>query len=186
MRFTLNRAIAPHILRFYDTCFKQGVLDACEFGDDIGAKDFLDSRSEDWQFGILGQPEWFDWQMYRFSLYWWARKAGMKSLAENYIFKIRKIDSVWCFLPYCMRFYLLGIEEWLKYPNQTGIEVFKGTPRVHWDPKVPVKKFTNGDYISYMHDFAYAYRLLPEESRKVSQRTMDSYCLALYDLTRKI
>lgn len=183
MSYTLNRKIAPHILRFFDTCFKQGVIDACELGDDMEAKDFLSQRRGDWQFGVLDKPGEVDWQMFRFTLYWWARKAGLKSLAENYIFKIRKKDAVWCFLPYCMRFYLLGIEEWLKYPNQTGIEVFKGTPKVHWDPNADVKKFTKGDYISYLHDFAYEYRS-SEVEKAVPQNVMESFCQAMYDLTR--
>lgn len=186
MRFTLNRNIAPHVLRFYDTCFKQGVIDACELGDDIEAKDFLKRRKEDWCFGVLGKSGEYDWEMFRFDLYWWARRARMKSLCENYIFKIRKKDAVWCLLPYCMRFYLLGIEEWLSYPNPIGLEVFKRNYRAHWHSDDGLLEFKKGDYISYMHEFAYQYRSLPEESRPISETSMDAFCQAIYSLTRKI
>ena len=184
MSQTLNRTIAPHILRFFDICFKQGVIDAYTLGDDLESKSFLETRKEDWKFGVLGKPEDHDWQMFRFTLYWWARRVNMKSLCENYIFKIRKIDPVWCFLPYCMRFYLLGIEEWLNYPNPVGIEVFKRSYRAHWDPGSGMKKFTRGDYFSYMHDFAYAYRGIPEEERPASCSSMEAFCQAMFDLPR--
>lgn len=184
MSYALNRTIAPHILRFFDICFKQGVIDACTLGDDLESKSFLEARKEDWKFGVLGKPEEHDWQMFRFTMYWWARRAGMKSLGENYIFNIRNKDAIWCFLPYCMRFYLLGIEEWLDYPSPVGIEIFKKNSKAHWSPNAGMKKFTRGDYISYMHDFAYAYRSLPEEEMPVSCTAMESFCQAMFDLTR--
>lgn len=185
MKDILNRTSAPQIIRLYDVCFKQGVIDACEFGDDLGAKEFLDQHKADWTFGILGRPEAFDWQMFRFTLYWWARKSRLTGFAENYIFKIKKPNYHWCLLPYCMRFYLMGIEEWLNYPVPSRLEIFKNTGRIHWHSIDAMKKFTNGDYITYMHDFAYAYRQQPEENMIASSVAMDNFCLAVYDLTRK-
>lgn len=183
MSSILNRTTAPHALRFFDTCFKHGVFDAYELGDDLGAREFLTDRRADWQFGVLGKNDEFDWQMFRFTLYRWARSAGMRTLGENFIFRLTTKGPAWCFLPYCMRFYMLGIDEWLSYPNQMGLELFKGVSKIHWNPNAGVKKFTKGDYISYLHEFAYEYREADIE-KPVSEQMMEAFCQAMYDLTK--
>ena len=185
MSFILNRTTAPQTIRFFWTCFRQGVLDACEYGNDIEAKEFLEAHRQDWTFGVLSRPDNLDWQMFRQQLYWWARQAGQKSLAEGYFFRIRTKNYSWAVLHYCMRFYLMGIAEWLKYPNHGGIEVFKAKPMTHWAPSEPVAKVTRTDIISYLHEFEYEYYRSPEECREVSAAAMSSFISALFDLSRK-
>lgn len=185
MKQVLNRTTAPQVVRFFDVCFKRGVIDAYELGDDLEAKDFLESRLEDWRFGVIGKPEDLDWQMFRFTMYFWARENHLTKFAEDYIFKVRSKNYTWCLLPYCLRFYLMGIKEWLDYPNPVNIEMFKHSSKVHWNPSVIPYKITTGDFISYMHEFAYDYRRRPEEDKEVSDTAMDSFCLAIFDLTRK-
>lgn len=180
----LNRKTAPEIVRFFDVCFKQGVISACHFGDDYGVKDFINAHKPNFSFGVLGEPDDYDWQSFRFALYRWARASRQTTLAENYIYQIRKKDALWCFLPYCMRFYIMGMEEWLKYPNPVGIELFKKTIKVHWDPTNPVRKFTTYDFIAYLQEFALDYRRLPDELHPINPYTMDGFCTAIHDLTR--
>lgn len=182
----LNRTTAPMVLRFFDICFKQGVLDAHNFSDDYGAREFLTARKEDWRFGVLGEPDDFDWEMFRFTLYRWARQNHMTKFGEGYIYRILKKNYLWCLLPYCMRFYLMGIEEWLTYPNPSGLELFKHEGKVHWAPNPDVpRKITKDDFRYYMQDFAYQYRRLPEEQMPIASKTMDEYNRAIYDLTHK-
>ena len=83
-----------------------------------------------------------------------------------------------------MRFYLLGIEEWLEYPNPTGIELFKKESKVHWKPvDQKLRKITKNDLISYMHEFCYEYRRVPEDKRKMSLTSFDGFSRAIHDLT---
>lgn len=185
MSLLLNRTTAPMVIRFFDICFKQGVIDAYEYGDDLGAREFYEQKMFDWSFGLLSEPGDLDWQAFRFQLYWWARKNSMRTLAESYLFRIRTKTYFWCVLPYCMRFYLMGIGEWLKYPNPAGIEIFKGAPRVHWDPSEPTKKFTRTDSISYLHSFEFEFRNVPEPKREISLTLMSSFIRALFDLSRR-
>lgn len=183
----LNRKSAPRIIRFFDLCFKQGVMDAYNFADDYGARDFVNQHREAWDFGVLGEPDDFDWEMWRFTLYRWGRqRGGFVKFAENYIYRIVKKNYLWYFLPFCMWFYLMGIEEWLEYPNPSGMELFKNEPKVHWK-KVPanLRKMTTNDFISYMQECVYEYRRTPEEGRTMNARTMDAYCQAMHDLTRR-
>lgn len=181
----LNRTTAPQAVRFFWTCFRQGVLDACEFGNDLDAKEFYERKTADWSFGLLGGPEDYDWQMFRQQLYWWARQAGLKSLAEGYIFRIRTKNYLWALLPYCMRFYLMGVGEWLKYPNPGGIQIFKLKPMTHWDPSSPVAKVTRVDVVSYLHGFEFEFRQTPEDGREVSEAAMSAFVKALFDLSSK-
>ena len=186
-RDPLNRTTAPVIVRFFDLCFKQGVLDACELGDDYGAKEFVEKHKEAWDFGVLGEPDDFDWEMWRFTLYRWGRRAqGFKMFSDSYIYAVVKKDHLWYLLPYCMRFYLMGIEEWLEYPNPTGIQVFKSESRVHWKPvQRNARKMTVNDFIFYMQQFAYEFRRVPMEKREMSAVSMDGFCEAIFALTRK-
>ena len=183
----LNRTSAPQIIRFFDICFKQGVIDACNFTDDYGAKEFVEKHKAAWDFGVLGEPDDFDWEMWRFTLYRWARHNHMTQFAANYIYKIIKKNYLWCLLPFCMRFYLRGIEEWIQYPNEADLERFKHEGRVHWAPQQnsSLRKMTKSDIHSYMLQFAYEYRRTPEEGRVMSLNTMDGYCQAIYTLNQK-
>lgn len=180
----LNRTNGPHILHLFDVCFKQGVVDASQ-ATSFDAQDFVRRHSEDWSFGVLSEDAEIDWQFFRFVLYRWCRKTNLTKFAETYILRISAKNYLWCLLPYCMRFYMLGVSEWLKYPSPVRLEVFKSEPRTHWDRENNMAKFTKMDYISYMHEFAHAYQQLPEEERPVSSVAMDSFCSAVFDLTRK-
>jgi len=181
----LTRTTAPKVILFFDLCFKRGVIDACEEGDDLGVKEFYEKRLADWRLGPIGSDDDYDWHMYRYWLYWIAREHRLKSLAESYLFRLNRKNYVWCLLPYCMRFYLMGISEWLKYPNPAPIEIFKGRPRVHWDPNSPNQAITRIDIMSYLHNFEYEYMKLPEEVKQVGDMPMSSFVKALFDLSRK-
>lgn len=181
----LTRSTAPKVVRFMYLCFQRGVLDACEFGNDLDALEFYKSRSKDWRFGTLAYPDENDWKAFRSQLYWWAREHNMKTLAENYLFRIRNKNYAWCILPYCMRFYLMGVKEWLDYPNPGRIPMFKQAGKDHWNPNAPVKTMTRMDIISYLHTFEFEFRRLEEGTVDVSAASMSSFICALYDLSRK-
>lgn len=185
MRSPLNSSTGPQVLRFFDVCFKRGVQDAAALEDDYRVRDFVLKHEEDWSFGVLGEPDDFDWKLFRFVLYRWARAARLTQLAERYLFMIRAVNPYWAILPFCMRFYLMGVKEWLAYPNPMGLDVFRNTPKIHWAPQQGVsKKFTRPDYIAYMQEFSLIHRRLPEDRRLMNARTMDDYCMAIYDVSR--
>ena len=181
----LNRANASYLSRFFDICFRRGVMDACAAEDDYLIREFVERHKGHCSFGVIGDELGCSWQEYRFFLYRWAREGGLTSLAENYILQIRKTNYLWCFLPYCMWFYLMGAREWLEYPAASALGVFKADKKVHWNPKAPNHRFRLPDYISYMHEAAYAYKRIPDEEKIVTTGLMDNFCVAVYDLTRK-
>lgn len=181
----LNRTTAPQAVRFMFVCFRQGVLDACEYGDDMGVKEFVDAHKASWTFGILGEPDDYDWQAFRVKMYSLARRNHLGGFAENYIFRIRQRNYLWCLLPYCLQFYIMGLEEWLAYPNPQKIAAFKKAGSIHWDPNYPYKQIKRMDIINSMQEMALLYRRIPEEDRLIGATTMDGFIEAVYNLTRK-
>lgn len=185
MSSILTRSTAPAAIRFMYLCFRRGVLDAYEHGNDLDTLEYYNGKVSDWSFGTLEHPEENDWRAFRSQMYWWAREFHMKGLAESYLFRIRNKNYTWCILPYCMRFYLMGVKEWLDYPNPGPIEIFKKTGKGHWNPNSPVKGMTRMDIISYLHTFEFEFRRLEDGILGVSESSMSSFIHALYDLSRK-
>lgn len=183
----LNRTSAPQILRLCAISFKQGVLDAYDLGDDYAAREFVDKHKPDWSYGVLGEPDDYDWKMWRFSIYRACRYNNLTKFAENYLYEVKKYNYLFCPIVFSMRFYLMGIEEWLEYPNPVNIERFKQETYIHWKP-VPAgaAKMTRNEILATMQDIAYDYRRLPEEQQTVRAGVMVEFSSALFDLTRKI
>ena len=196
-RSPLNRTTAPVVIRLFDYCFKQGVLDACAVEDDYLVKEWLDRRKQDGSYGLLSDMDTeYDWKRWRFTLFRWCRIAKMTTLGENYIDMIRKHSNfLFCVLPISMSFYLMGVEEWLEYPNPTNTALFKQKNKIHWKP-VPdhLKNITKDDFISYTQEFTYERQKLhamaaeneDEETFKkdASDNAYNEFCTALWALTR--
>lgn len=183
----LNRRTAPQIVSLCAMCFKQGVLDAYEQGDDYAAKEFLDQHKAGWTYGVLGEPDDYDWKMWRFSLYRWCRHHGLARFAEEYLYEVKKFNYAFCPIVLSMRFYLMGIEEWLAYPNPVGIERFRRETMVHWkiEPGT-VRKFSRKSIIIEMQSMAYQYRRRPESDWEVSGGVMVEFGTAMVALTSKL
>lgn len=183
----LNRAFASGVIRLLDYCFKQGVIDACDLEDDYTAKEWLTARLEDGGYGLLSEIDTpFDWKRWRFVLYRWCRNARIGTLGEGYIDKIRK-KQVYYFavLPISMRFYLMGIEEWLEYPNPNGMTLFRSENRIHWKPMPShLKVMRTDDFISYIQEFIYE-RQSRHFQDDLSDARYDSFCSAIWNFTRK-
>ena len=88
MRSPLNSSTGPQVIRLFDVCFKRGVRDARAFEDDDFVREFVSERGYDWKFGVIGDHMIYDWRLYRFRLYQWARESRLSGLAENYLFNI--------------------------------------------------------------------------------------------------
>ena len=197
----LNRTTAPQVLKIFDYCFKQGVFDAYELGDDYSAKEWMEDRKADGGYGLLSDMETpYDWRRWRFTLFRWCRNARMGSVGETYIDRIVKVSNyLFCVVPISMRFYLMGIEEWLEYPNQTNIQIFKQTKKIHWKPVAPhLRTMTKDDFITCIQDFVYErqkfHKRIQEDyseeeanrilSRDATDKSYDNFVKAVWALTR--
>ena len=188
MRSPLNRTTAPQAIRLFDYCFKQGVFDACYIENDYEAQQFLDSHPESGGYGLLVEPyEGFDWRHWQHTLYRFCREARIKSIAENYIDCIHRYRKkfVFAILPIAMRFYLMGIEEWLSYPNPNNTEIFKHEGKIHWKP-VPrhLRKMSTPDFISLIQQFVYE-RQSKEYPGDLSATMYDTFANTMWRCVQK-
>lgn len=187
IRFGIDRKIAQQVLRLFDHCFKQGVLDACDFEDNMAARQWVEDRLSDGSFGLLSEVNTkFDWKRWRFVIERWCRDGNIGTLGTVYLDRVRYRSSyVYAIIPLSMRFYILGVEEWLEYPNNLRIEPFLSEPRIHWKPvDRHLRKITEQDMLSLIQQFIYERQDKGYPNDMTSSR-YDSFALAMWTMTRK-
>jgi len=189
MRSPLNLKTAPEILRLFDSCFRRGVIEACEAEDDFAVKEWFDATFHQGKYGLVSFPEEsFDWKRWRFMLLRWCREERMSTLGFDYIDGIRKVSGFqYMVIPMTMRFYLMGVQEWLEYPNELAMAFFKTNRKIHWSDKVPkfMRAFRKEDYIAYIQEFIYEFQNFPmEEMHKLGPKAMVDFEMVMWQITR--
>lgn len=185
----LNRTTAPQVVRLFDSCFKRGVIHACAMDDDYSVQEFLDRHKEAGTYGLVYDDENFDFRRWRFTIERWCREDRLGSVGDTYLnsMYVRQSRKTFLFavLPMTMRFYLMGIEEWLEYPNPLNLEIFKHTKKIHWKP-VPkhLKNISTQDFLSYLQEFIYERQKMNLED-DLTEFMYDGFSTAMYKFTRK-
>lgn len=188
-----DRSSARQIVRLLDYCFKMGVAEACYLEDDYAVRDWYEEHILYWSFGSLIEPEIpYDWSRWRYTLFRWSRLISLRLLGETYIDMIRKSDGGFHYvlLPISMRFYLMGVAEWLVYPNRQKLEAFLQVPYIHWKPMKPshLQTIRVDDIISYIQEFIYELEKKPEEAQKRICKVSyaNSFVQYLWQYTRRL
>lgn len=187
MKSPITRRSAPEIIRLLDFCYKRGVVDACEVEDDIAVEEWYRSMIGSGHYGLVCmEEEECDWKRWRFFLLRWCRENRLSSLGYNYIDGIRKPTGfLYLIIPMTMLFYLLGVKEWLDYPNPLGMAIFKSKVRMRWPKDSLIKNMKNDDYISIIQEFIYKLRKNPMvEMKKIQPSTYDNFEIAMWQTTR--
>ena len=188
MKSPITRKSAPEIIRLLDICYKRGVIDACEMEDDYAVKDWYDCMKDGGRYGLVGfQDEKCDWRRWRFFLIRWCRDNRLTSLGYGCVDSIRTASGfVYVLIPMSMKFYMMGARDWLKYPNDIGMALFKATPRQKWEKDWPPSRMMrNDDYILQIQEFIYELRNRPLDGMKnVTERALDNFEYAMWQMTR--
>lgn len=188
-RLPLNRTTAPQVIRLFDSCFKRGVIDSCNMEDDMLVKEFLDKHKSDGSYGLVYDDYNFDFHRWRFHLERWCREDRLGSIGDMYLnsMYVRQKRNTFLFavLPLTMRFYLMGVEEWLSYPNPLNMAIFQHMKKIHWKP-VPkhLKNISTADWLSYMQEFIYERQKMRLKG-DLTEFMYDSFSVAMFKLTRK-
>lgn len=188
MKSPINRTTAPQIIRLLDLCFKQGVRDARDMEDDFTVKEWLEERLADGEYGTLPEKDFeFDWRRWRYTLYRWCREWHLGTMADNYINQMDRYKNTMAFvlIPITMRFYLMGVQEWLEYPNPNSMALFLQNRKSHWKPMPShLKVMTTSDFLALVQGFSYE-RQDKGIEKNIPQSRYDDFSLALWRCTRK-
>lgn len=189
MRSHITNRSALDIIRLLDFCYKKGVVDAAGVGDDFAIQDWFDSMHKTGKYGLVDFPEEeCDWKRWRFFLLRWCRENRLSKVGYDYIDNLRKVSGFeYVIIPMTMRFYLQGVKEWLEYPNEMGIVLFKSKWRQRWTTKVPstMKNMKTDDFISLIQEFIYEFRQYPmEEMVDFPSSNLDNFEYAMWQMTR--
>lgn len=188
MKCPVNRTTAPNILRLFDYCFKQGVKEAMDMEDDYAVKEWVERREENHDYGLLSEPgEGFDWKRWRFTLYRWCRENRLNTIAENYIDRLRVFQGNMTFaiIPISMQFYLMGVGEWLEYPNPLAWAIFSTQAKIHWKPLPKhLKRMNAPDIVNIVQGMVYK-RVSAGIEGDMTDRQYNDFALALWRGTQK-
>lgn len=189
MTSKITRASAPEVIRLLDFCYKKGVVDAAAVEDDLAVQDWLDAMHKQGKYGLVDFPdEECDWKRWRFFLLRWCRENRLSRLGFEYIDSLRKVSGFeYVVIPMTMRFYLQGVKEWLEYPNELGLILFKSKGRQRWTDKVPqtMKMMRTDDFISLIQEYIYELRQYPmEEMVDFPSSNYDNFEYAMWQMTR--
>lgn len=165
----INRQTAKMLLKLFETCFKQGVIDACEQDDDYWCREFIEARRTQGDFSLLDVRDSYDWKEWRMIIGRWCRYTHNLKLCTLYLDKVYTKNFYWSVFPIAMDFYMLGIEEYLEYPNPINLELFKTKSGQHWKPmKTKIMQHMDRDEkVGYVQQFAFEReRMDPEANGK--------------------
>lgn len=185
----LNRTTGPQVIKLFDSCFKRGVLDSAAMDDDYAVRDWYERHIADWSYGLVYDDDDFDWKRWRFTLTKWCREDRLGSVGDNYIdgpgLRTYNKNFLFAVIPLTMRFYLMGVEEWLEYPNPISLELFRHTRKIHWKPVAEhMKVMKTSDFRSYMQDFIYERQRMALDG-DLSASQYDGFSIAMYKFTTK-
>lgn len=191
MKTPITRRNAQEIISLLDFCFRKGVLSAYEVGNDWQVKDWYDERLGNWSYGMVDYPdEEFDWRRWRFFLLKWCRENRLSMTTYELIDGVRVVQGMsYVLLLMTMRFYLLGVKEWLEYPNGAALAIFRSRRKQRWSNKVPehMKNMKNDDFISLIQEFSYEFRSNPVgDVAKLKQNAFTSFEMAMWTMTRRL
>lgn len=189
MRSQITHRSALDIIRLLDFCYKKGVIDACGVEDDLAVQEWLDEMRNSGRYGLVDFPdEECDWKRWRFFLLRWCRENRLTKMGFDYIDGIRKaVGFEYVIIPMSMRFYIQGVKEWLEYPNEMAIALFKSRIKQRWTSKVPqtMKKMKTDDFISLIQEFIYELRQYPmAEMKDFPDSALDNFEYAMWQMTR--
>ena len=185
MTSPITRKNATDLLRLLDYCYKRGVVDASEVGDNYAVQDWYDEMLHSGKYGnVLFPEEVYDWRRWRFTINKWAREQRLPYSCTDYIDSIRRAQGIgFVIVPMTMRFYLMGVGEWLEYTNDFALAMFKGKRCVRWTNKVPphMKNMKKADFILLIQEFSYEFKQYPtKEIEGLAEGTLADFELAIW------
>lgn len=121
------------MLRLFDICYKQGVIDAYEMDDRSACEEFLQNTSGPKQFGLLSLPYDIKWREWLTILTRWALNNKMIRVVEHVFNAITTYNGYLAVvLPITFDFYVKGIKDYINNPTAWELSKFKNKLYAEW------------------------------------------------------
>lgn len=124
-RSKITSQVSTMLLQLMHLCYKKGVSDAADLHDTNRCREFVEVMKNGHRFGLVGKNYFVDWIEWRSIINLWSNKIEYRKMANRYLADIETYhhyDSVP--LRACMDWYVAGVEDYTKYPETVGLEVF--------------------------------------------------------------
>lgn len=155
---SINRNTAHKITQLFDECYKRGVIDAYETRDVFKCDTFVQAIRNTPEYGLLSVDyimTWREWRTYLINLCI-NRKISM--LIDKVLYKIHSPTGYWySILVFAKVFYIKGVEDYSKMPDEDRIIVFKSNKMIEWATtykgnfrKLDANKYVQITYKKYM------------------------------------
>lgn len=169
----INKYSTRALLRLFDTCYKTGVKDAIDIGNEMQCLEFCEKMYATEKFGrIIYDYEytWKEWK-YRLSQMLFDDIANFRTCTK-YLECITHYGSyIACALPIAMDFYMKGIKDYCQYPNSCNLVRFNEEHNLLWGKTI--KRVSYNDVIRTLTGFCFDRARLDEESIEYKREVLD-------------
>ena len=124
-RSKITPQVSTMLLQLMHFCYKKGVSDAADLHDTNRCVEFVEVMKNGHRFGLVGKNYFIDWIEWRSIVNLWSNKILFRTMANRYLANIETYhhyDAVP--LRLCMDWYVVGVEDYTKFPEMVGLEVF--------------------------------------------------------------
>lgn len=132
----ITTQVARSIISLVDYCYRLGVFDAYEVGDEGLAREYLGEVSKVGVYGFLNDDfQAIDWEEWMLRLLAGARNTSWRSVMASLYSMVGKRPNnsyIGAFVPISQMFYAKGVRDYSNYSNSCNIEVFRGRTKTQW------------------------------------------------------
>lgn len=151
----INHYSARSLMRLFDQCYKLGVKDGIDVGNESQCEEFCDKMYRAECFGRIVLDYEYSWREWKFRLSQMIyedtkyRHQGLK-----YFECVTTYASyLACVLPIAMDFYMKGLKDYASYPNSENWVKFNSKSFILWEKNL--RKSTSDEFLRFLTGFCY-------------------------------
>lgn len=151
----INYYSARALMRLFDACYKMGVEDAIEVGDEAQCMEFCAKMYAPMKFGRITKDFTYTWREWKFRLSQMLHEGTMYARKGLEFFNCVGSygNYLSCVFPIAMDFYMRGIKDYCKHPNPSKWVMFNSKGFMLWKDK-PIKRPME-DFVRMCTEFCY-------------------------------
>lgn len=154
----INYYSARSLMRLFDQCYKLGVKDAIATGDSAICEEFCAKMYAPEKFGRIVNDYPYTWREWKFRLTQILYEGDSQTIMPKRGLKFFDCIGGYrgypaCALPVAMDFYLWGIKDYCKYPNESNLVLFENKGFMLWGKSI--RKVAMDVFVRKVVEFCY-------------------------------